>query len=60
MAELETDNEEKPLEPPSIKKTEILSNPFEDITPRDIRHKTVSGSNRVDLSRLKFKSYTQI
>ena len=42
MAEMETDNNERPLEPPSIKKTEILNNPFDDIVTRDIKHKTVS------------------
>ncbi|XP_063681547.1 spliceosome-associated protein CWC27 homolog [Bolinopsis microptera] len=40
MAEMETDNNERPLEPPSIRKTEILNNPFDDIVTRDIKHKT--------------------
>ena len=38
ISELETDNDERPLEPPSIKKTEILNNPFDDILTRDIKH----------------------
>ena len=42
MSELETDNDERPLEPPRIKTTEILNNPFDDITVRDIKHKSVS------------------
>ena len=38
MAELETDSNERPLEPPSIRKTEVLNNPFDDIEPRESRH----------------------
>ena len=34
MSELEADNDERPLEPPSIKSAEILNNPFDDIIPR--------------------------
>lgn len=34
MSELEADNNERPLEPPSIKSAEILNNPFDDIIPR--------------------------
>jgi len=39
MAELEADNDERPLEPPFIKKTEILNNPFDDIYPRELKRK---------------------
>ncbi|KAJ3118525.1 Peptidyl-prolyl isomerase cwc27 [Phlyctochytrium bullatum] len=34
MGELETDKDERPLNPPKLFKAEILYNPFEDIVPR--------------------------
>lgn len=38
MAELEVDGDDRPLEPPFIKKCEVLNNPFDDIIVRDIQH----------------------
>ena len=35
MGELETDEQERPLNPPVIQSVEILSNPFDDIVPRE-------------------------
>ncbi|KAL5255131.1 hypothetical protein ACHWQZ_G014536 [Mnemiopsis leidyi] len=52
ISELETDNDERPLEPPSIKKTEILNNPFDDILTRDIKH----GKNEEKKKEKKKKS----
>ncbi|XP_035828422.1 spliceosome-associated protein CWC27 homolog isoform X2 [Aplysia californica] len=37
LQEVETDGDERPLYPHNILKTEILSNPFEDIVPRVIK-----------------------
>lgn len=34
MTELEIDENERPLYPPRIKRTEIVINPFDDILPR--------------------------
>eukprot|EP00116_Pleurobrachia_bachei_P003928 sb/3464190/ len=50
MAELETDSNERPLEPPSIRKTEVLNNPFDDIEPRESRHlKTLDSHDILSL-----------
>ncbi|KAK3752228.1 hypothetical protein QZH41_012247, partial [Actinostola sp. cb2023] len=35
MADLEVDDNDHPFYPPKIKRTEVLSNPFDDIEPRD-------------------------
>jgi len=46
MAELEVDGDERPLEPPFIKKCEILNNPFDDIIVRDIQHHPVEKEKK--------------
>ncbi|XP_071757528.1 spliceosome-associated protein CWC27 homolog [Centroberyx gerrardi] len=37
LAEVECDNEERPLNPHKIKTTEVLHSPFDDIVPREIK-----------------------
>nr|KAF6366064.1 CWC27 spliceosome associated cyclophilin [Pipistrellus kuhlii] len=37
LAEVDTDNEERPLNPHRIKSCEVLFNPFDDIIPREIK-----------------------
>eukprot|EP01138_Halocafeteria_seosinensis_P015969 gb/GECG01016297.1/.p1 GENE.gb/GECG01016297.1/~~gb/GECG01016297.1/.p1 ORF type:complete len:519 (+),score=107.91 gb/GECG01016297.1/:1-1557(+) len=36
MGEVETDSNDRPVEPPRLKSVEVLDNPFDDIFPRDI------------------------
>ena len=39
MGDLETDKNERPMFPPQVLSTEVLSNPFDDIVPRTIARK---------------------
>ncbi|RUS32055.1 hypothetical protein BC938DRAFT_476369, partial [Jimgerdemannia flammicorona] len=43
MGELETDDNERPLYPPRIIDTEVLSNPFDDIVPRYTREERLAA-----------------
>ncbi|GFN93251.1 peptidyl-prolyl cis-trans isomerase cwc27 homolog [Plakobranchus ocellatus] len=54
LQEVETDEQERPLYPPKIVRTEILSNPFEDILPRVTRKgKKEKTEDRKNKSKLK-------
>ena len=55
MEELETDSNDRPLEPPLIKSVEVINNPFDDIVPRDIKHKpdTKEPEKKKKKSRMK-------
>ncbi|XP_066919004.1 spliceosome-associated protein CWC27 homolog [Clytia hemisphaerica] len=53
--DLEVDQEDRPLSPPKILKTEILSNPFEDIEPRD-RKKKKQKDDSEKAGKIKSKS----
>ncbi|XP_077981158.1 spliceosome-associated protein CWC27 homolog [Glandiceps talaboti] len=55
LAEVETDRENRPLEPHKIKSTEVLSNPFDDIIPRRIRSKE-SDAEKKDKKSSKSKA----
>jgi len=50
--ELEVDENERPLDPPTIHKTEVLSNPFDDIEPRQTKKKL----EKADTDKKKIKS----
>ncbi|XP_071953445.1 spliceosome-associated protein CWC27 homolog [Antedon mediterranea] len=39
LSEVETDGDDRPIFPPTIKSTQVLANPFEDIIPREIKKK---------------------
>ncbi|XP_062510811.1 spliceosome-associated protein CWC27 homolog [Corticium candelabrum] len=46
LAEKEIGPGDRPLDPPKIIKTEVLSNPFDDIVPREIRHSKVETQEK--------------
>lgn len=41
MGDVDTDKDDRPLDPPRLVSVEVLSNPFDDITPRNL---TASGA----------------
>eukprot|EP00741_Cyanophora_paradoxa_P014967 tig00020830_g14440.t1 len=52
MGEVETDNDDRPLQPPKIISCEVLSNPFDDIVPRpNMRRKNKQEETKRDTAQ---------
>ena len=54
MGDMETDAKDRPVDPPRLDRVTVLSNPFDDIVPRNHLHKT-GGGNAGDKPKLKKK-----
>ena len=52
MGDMETDAKDRPVDPPRLDRVTILSNPFDDVVPRNHLHRA-GGGNAGDKPKLK-------
>lgn len=56
MGDVDTDKDDRPLDPPRLISVEVLSNPFDDIVPRNLAASGATGSEAAAAAAQKKKS----